>query len=158
MHTISSSALESILSNNFDIESAPEPAGREKKMLFGCGIYFSEVLTLILLLSVDVYIVSSDAFNVSGTAKSVFADADSNQRCQPSRWCTATPWSSAEWSWEPARTLILSLDTEFWHSGRSGFPKMRMTNWFSRLKTLQPNVHCAKCKCDLRLVLEKDWI
>ena len=85
MHTISSSALESILSNNFDIESAPETAGREKKMLFGCGIYFSEVLTLILLLSVDVYIVSSDAFNVSDTAKSVFADADSNQRCQPSR-------------------------------------------------------------------------
>ena len=85
MHTTSSSALESILSNNFNIESAPETAGREKKMLFGCGIYFSEVLTLILLLSVDAYLVISDAFNVSGTAKSVFADADSNQRCQPSR-------------------------------------------------------------------------
>ena len=53
-------------------------------MLFGCGIYFSEVLTLILLLSVVAYIVSSDAFNVSDTAKSVFADAGPNQRCQPS--------------------------------------------------------------------------
>ena len=69
MNNNSSSALESILSNNFDIESAPEPAGREKKMLFGCGIYFSEVLTLIMLLS-DVYKVISDAINVSDTAKS----------------------------------------------------------------------------------------
>ena len=85
MNNNSSSALESILSNNFDIESAPETAGREKKMLFGCGIYFSEVLTLILLLSVDAYIVISDAFNVSDAAKSVVADADPNQRCQPSR-------------------------------------------------------------------------
>ena len=91
------------------------------------------------------------------TAKSVFADADPNQRCQRSLWCTATPWSSAEWPWEPARTSILSLDTEFWHSGRSGFPKMRMTNWFSRLKTLQPNVHCAIDKCDLRLFFSKYW-
>ena len=38
-------------------------------MLFGCGIYFSEVLTLIMLLS-DVYKVISDAINVSDTAKS----------------------------------------------------------------------------------------
>ena len=29
---------------------------------------------------------------------------------------------------------------------------MSMTNWLSRLKTLQPNVHFAICKCDLRLV------
>ena len=39
-------------------------------MLFGCGIYFSEVLTLIMLLSADVYKVISDAINVSDTAKS----------------------------------------------------------------------------------------
>ena len=45
-------------------------------MLFGCGIYFSEVLTLIMLLSADVYKVISDAIYVSDTAKSVFADAD----------------------------------------------------------------------------------
>ena len=52
-HATNPSALEQILRDNFDIESAPvQPGlgsgGRQKKMLFGRGIYFSEVLTFFL--------------------------------------------------------------------------------------------------------------
>ena len=54
-HATNPSALEQILRDNFDIESAPvQPGGgsggggRTKKMLFGHGIYFSEVLTFFL--------------------------------------------------------------------------------------------------------------
>ena len=47
-HATNPSALEPILRDNFDIESSPaQPelagGGRHKKMLFGRGIYFSEV-------------------------------------------------------------------------------------------------------------------
>ena len=52
-HGTNPSSLEPILRNNFDIESAPlQPelgGGREKKMLFGRGIYFSEVPTVSLM-------------------------------------------------------------------------------------------------------------
>ena len=52
-HGTNPSALEPILRNNFDIESAPvQPElgeGRRKKMVFGRGIYFSEVPTVSLM-------------------------------------------------------------------------------------------------------------
>ena len=52
-HGTNPSALEPILRDNFDIESAPvQPelgGGRDKKMLFGRGIYFSEVPTVSLM-------------------------------------------------------------------------------------------------------------
>ena len=52
-HGTDPSAMEPILRDNFDIESAPvQPelgAGRKKKMQFGRGIYFSEVPTVSLM-------------------------------------------------------------------------------------------------------------
>ena len=52
-HGTDPSALDPILRDNFDIESAPvQPelgAGRKKKMQFGRGIYFSEVPTVSLM-------------------------------------------------------------------------------------------------------------
>ena len=53
-HATNPGAVEPILKNNFDIESVPVQAqGRDKKMQYGRGIYFSEVPTTSLLYKND---------------------------------------------------------------------------------------------------------
>ena len=53
-HGTNPGAIEPILKNNFDIESVPVQAqGRDKKMQYGRGIYFSEVPTTSLLYKND---------------------------------------------------------------------------------------------------------
>ena len=53
-HGTNPGAIEPILKNNFDIESVPVQAqGRDKKMQYGRGIYFSEVPTISLLYNND---------------------------------------------------------------------------------------------------------
>ena len=53
-HGTNPGAVEPILKNNFDIESVPVQAqGRDKKMQYGRGIYFSEVPTSSLLYKND---------------------------------------------------------------------------------------------------------
>ena len=53
-HGTNPGAVEPILKNNFDIESVPVQAqGRDKKMQYGRGIYFSEVPTTSLLYKND---------------------------------------------------------------------------------------------------------